>query len=526
MNRKKINIQVTRIFIFCFTILTIETVKSQHQNIMIGNKNEPEEPSIIIDPANTDYIIVGANISNFYVSHNSGLTWKQIPQHSPYGVWGDPCVMIDSRRNYYYFHLSNPSTGNWIDRVVCQKSTDGGISWSKGTYIGLNGKKAQDKEWATVDRRNNNIYVSWTQFDAYGSENPEDSTIILFSSSTDEGENWSKPVRLSETGGNCIDDDNTVEGAVPAVGPNGEIYVSWAGPEGLVFDKSTDQGKSWLNKDIFVTDFPSGWNIAIPGIFRSNGLPVTACDTSNSPFRGTIYINWTDQQNGPDDTDVWLAKSTDKGETWSAPIRVNNDLPGKHQFFTWMSVDQSNGNLYFIFYDRRNYNDNQTDVFMAMSDDGGETFYNFKISETPFIPDSTVFFGDYNNVSVYNNVIRPAWTRYSDHGLSIWTAFINPYAIGTYIEGIHNTEYYSCLLNRNKTLSRKFMSKFHLNKQNNSSVSNSLFDIYGNHIEAPFKELSYNQLINWGKYALPGGFYIIRTTFSYRTVKTNKLSVF
>ena len=64
--------------------------------------------------------------------------------------------------------------------------------------------------------------------------------------------------------GNCIDDDYTTEGAVPAVGPNGEIYVSWAGPEGLVFDKSLDGGDTW-GTDIFISDIPGGWAFNVPG---------------------------------------------------------------------------------------------------------------------------------------------------------------------------------------------------------------------------------------------------------------------
>jgi hypothetical protein len=40
-----------------------------------------------------------------------------------------------------------------------------------------------------------------------------------------------------------------VEGAVPAVGVNGEIYVTWAGPNGLAFQTSTDGGLTWLKKE-------------------------------------------------------------------------------------------------------------------------------------------------------------------------------------------------------------------------------------------------------------------------------------
>lgn len=406
-------------------------LSAQHLNIMISNTNYPEEPTISIDPFNTERLVAGANIDNYYYSNNGGYNWeKGVLTSAPYGVWGDPVTLVDNEGNYYFFHLSNPPSGSWIDRIVCQKSTNGGQTWNEGTYMGLNGTKAQDKEWAAIDRRNGNIYVTWTQFDDYGSSNPDDRSNIMFSRSFDSGETWSPAMRINEIDGDCIDSDNTVEGAVPAVGPMGEIFVAWAGPVGLVFDKSTDQGETWLEEDVFITDIPGGWDYDIPGISRCNGLPITTVDTSGGAYHGTIYVNWSDQRNGSDDTDVWLVKSTDAGETWSDPVRVNDDPPGKQQFFTWMTVDQVTGHLHFVFYDRRNYPDNNTDVYMAVSKDGGETFQNYKVSEEPFVPTSGVFFGDYNNVTAHNDVIRPIWTRLHNGNLSVWTAIVNSFSTG------------------------------------------------------------------------------------------------
>jgi len=111
-------------------------------------------------------------------------------------------------------------------------------------------------------------------------------------------------------------------------------------------------------------------------------------------------------------------------------LRVNNDPPGKQQFFTWMDVDQVTGYLYFVFYDRRNYDNNSTDVYMAVSRDGGDSFVNFRVSESPFLPFSSTFFGDYTNVSAYDNVIRPIWARLEGSDLSIWTAIVDPYIVG------------------------------------------------------------------------------------------------
>ncbi len=404
-------------------------ISSQAQNVLISTDFSPNEPSIMMNPLNTDILVAGANLNNYYYSSDGGLTWDTNTLTSvAYGVWGDPVIDVDTFGNFYFFHLSNPPSGSWIDRIVCQKSTDNGQTWNDGTFTGLNGTKDQDKQWSIIDRTNNNIYLTWTQFDSYGSPDPNDKTNILFSKSTDGGDSWSVPVKVNIVDGNCIDSDNTVEGAVPAIGPNGEIYTAWAGPNGLVFSKSLDQGDTWLGAEIAIDPMPGGWDYSIPGISRANGLPVTKCDLSGGPNHGTLYVNWSDQRNGSSDTDIWLSKSTDNGDTWSSPIRVNDDAPGKQQFFTWMDIDQTNGNLFFVFYDRRNYNDTNTDVYLAYSTDGGNTFVNQKISESPFVPNSGVFFGDYTNITAHNNIVRPIWARLHGGQISIWTD-VTPFEI-------------------------------------------------------------------------------------------------
>jgi len=407
-------------YLILFSLFLVMTT-ARSQNVMISNEHNPNEPSIIMDPKHPNVLIGASNLRNYYVSLDTGRTWTSSLLNSSNGVFGDPALAVDTSGDFYFFHLSNPATGNWIDRIVCQKSTDRGATWSDGSYTGLNGTHAQDKHWPVVDRTNNMIYVTWTQFDVYGSANPLDSSIILFSKSADTGLTWSDPKRINKLAGDCIDSDSTVEGAVPAVGPNGEVYVAWAGPRGLTFNKSLDQGEHWLEEEQLISDIPGGWDYDIPGIYRSNGLPITVCDLSTGPHRGTIYVNWSDQRNGINDTDVWLAKSTDGGQSWSSPIRVNDDASNRQQFFTYMAVDQATGYLYFVFYDRRDYVDENTDVYMAVSQDGGETFINRKISESPFFPNSGVFFGDYTNITVSNGIVRPIWTRLNNGQLSIWT---------------------------------------------------------------------------------------------------------
>jgi hypothetical protein len=410
-------------------LVTALTSNGQFTNILVSNQNSPTEPSIAINPNNTNILLAGANLNNYYVSLDSGITWTSNTLSSSYGVWGDPVTLIDNNGAFYFFHLSNATS--WLDRIVCQKSTDNGQTFNNGTFFGLNGSKDQDKEWAAIDYNNGNIYVFWTEFDSYGSLSTNCKTRILFTKSTDNAQSWETPIKINQIDGNCEDEDLTVEGAVPAIGPNGEIYTSWAGPNGIVFDKSLDQGTTWLNNDISVTNLPGGWSFSIPGLDRANGMPITKCDISGGPNHGTIYINWSDQRNGTNDTDIWLKKSTDGGNTWSNIIRVNNDSTGNHQFLSWMDIDQTDGTIYIVFYDRRNYNDSRTDVFLAYSTDGGDSFTNIKISESPFIPDSTAFFGDYTNIVAHNGVIRPIWVRYDGINSGIWTALIHKNTLTT-----------------------------------------------------------------------------------------------
>lgn len=411
------------------------TSSAQFPVVNILDVNQPEEPTIMMDYTNPARMMAATNITHVLHSVDTGKTWvRLLPNTSAYGLGGDPVLIADTTGSFYYFHLTNG-----LDRIACQRMDSLGGIWVNESYMGLNGNKDQDKEWGTVDRRNNNLYVTWTEFDLYGSQNSTDSSRIMFSRSTDRGQTWSNAIQINEISGNCIDSDETTEGAVPCVGTNGEIFVSWAGPAGIVFDRSLDQGNTWLNQDVFVDSMPGGWNYDVPGISRCNGLPVTKCDTSGGIYNGNIYINWTDQRNGENDTDVWLAKSTDGGNTWSTPKRVNNDLPGRHQFLTWMDLDQITGKIYVVFYDRRDTQNNYTDVYMAISEDGGDTFENIKVSESSFLPQSNVFFGDYTNIVAYNGIVRPIWARLDNTSLSVKTAIIN-YEVPNSITGMNKNE--------------------------------------------------------------------------------------
>ncbi|MDX5448236.1 MAG: glycoside hydrolase [Bacteroidota bacterium] len=386
------------------------------------------EPSIAIDPKDPSRMVAGAILNGFYYSSDSGKTWQDGELSSSYGVWGDPCIIADDQGNFYYFHLSDPSGMNWssseiLDRIVVQKSTDGGMTWSDGSFMGYAHPKDQDKEWASFDPVTGRLFCTWTQFDKYESKDPADESNILFSSSFDRGETWTAPVSINQIPGNCLDDDGTVEGAVPAPDPYGNLHVAWALNEGIYFTSSLDGGISWPDTNIYVAEQVGGWTMKVKGIQRCNGMPVTACDLSQGPYRGTIYICYSDKRNGETNSDVFLVRSLDGGKTWSKPIRVNDDETKTEQFFPWLAVDPVTGYLAVVFYDRRNHDDDlTTDVYLAWSKDAGQTWVNEKINEGSFKPHPFVFFGDYNNIAIYNGVVRPIWTELIEKKLSIWTS--------------------------------------------------------------------------------------------------------
>ena len=428
----------TRI-LFLLPIISVTSNAQQVVRITEPDAINPAEVTIAINPKNPDNMIAASFQtgnppkpragSYHYVTFDGGKTWKTVSTPNPKNlVQGDDVLAFSNDGVAYHAHLS--FDGIRLARpvraengMIVNVSKDGGNTWTDGTpainhintVIPFEDKPGLIVDNAPSSRHKGNVYLAWTRFDVYGSSNPEHHSQIYFTRSTDQGQTFSMPFRISDTGGDCVDSDNTVEGAVPSVGPNGEVYVVWAGPLGLVFDKSIDGGLTF-GKDKVIGDIPGGWDFGIEGLSRANGMPVTGVDLSNGPNKGTLYVNWIDARNG--DPDVFLMSSRNGGETWTAPVRVNDDAlkNGKAQFFTWMAIDPADGSVNIVFYDRRDGKGTQTGLTLARSVDGGRTFVNHKIDIPLFNVNERVFFGDYSSVSAIGGRVVPVFMHFVSEG--------------------------------------------------------------------------------------------------------------
>jgi hypothetical protein len=412
----------------------------------------PAEVSLAINPTNADHVIavllqsggVGEpRVGNWsYASHDGGLSWSAARAHNPDGrAQGDDAIVFGREGTAFHTYIS--FDGIRVERPerawsgIFMRTSRDGVTWNAPVPVVDHINTAvpfEDKPWPGVDRsmtspHRGNVYVAWTRFDVYGSDNPAHRSHIMFSRSRDGGRTFSVPVEISDETGDARDSDDTVEGVVPVAGPAGEVYLAWGGPKGIYFDKSSDGGWTF-GKDTVITSLAGGWDLPVPGLERHNGMPVTAVDISGGPHKGSVYVNWIDQRHG--DPDVFVAASRDGGRTWEAPVRVNDDGKGAAQLFTWLAVDPVDGSLNLVFHDRRGGKGNVTGVTLARSVDGGRTFVNYAVPVTPFeCCERSGFFGDYNAIDAHGGRVVAAFPVLTATGQQKVQAAVAKFRTGT-----------------------------------------------------------------------------------------------
>lgn len=391
------------ISVWIFSIPALSQVVSQ-------SDNNPNEVSIAVNHQNEGQILVASNIANLYLSADSGKSWTEKKLESSLGVAGDPTLFCDEQGIFYYAHLSKTpgkERPDYFDRMVVQRSLDGGITWNDGVGVGFNGGKMQDKEWLAGDVLSGspfygNVYLSWTEFDVYKSADTSHRSRIRFAVSDDKGRTFSEPVVVSDETGDCMDGDNTLEGATVACGPNGEIYITWAGNGKLWFDVSYDGGKTF-GEDRLLAILHDGWTLDVSGIYRSNGMPFIACDVR----RGDLWITYADRDSGQNSR-VWVMHTKD-GNNWNVHLASSYDFGDA--FFPNLVLNPQTGQAAVVFYQEVNEKKLRVDMVVYESND----FASPKVTRVslPFSkPGKNIFFGDYIDIDYFGEGFIASWTSF------------------------------------------------------------------------------------------------------------------
>lgn len=377
----------------------------------IDNQANPNEPSIAIRPTR-DWIkpmVAASNIDNFYTNPLNPKSLKT-KSTSKYGVYGDP-VLHYSDTTLFFAHLSKTQDkgyGDWFDRIVVQK-IENPYTWQETSYsVGYNQNKMQDKPWLSSDnhspRFNGNVYVTWTEFDKYDSKDPNDRSRIRFAKYAPSADSFSTAITISDTTGDCLDGDSTLEGATTAIGKDGTLFAAWAGLDYIWLDESTDGGTTW-GTDRKIAYQPKGWDMDMPNIMRANGMPFIQSDTA----RDILYITWADEYSG--NADVWIIYSQDQGKSWSDRICVNQDTSTRGQYFPNMVVDQATGSVFIAYYDFR-YSSSEAFyniMLTRFSIKEGMTEYLITPEAIP-LPGKNVFYGDYLDLDVQGSNLAIIYT--------------------------------------------------------------------------------------------------------------------
>jgi len=387
-----------------FNLFFLSDIIADVSNIKLNTDNTGElqnEEMIWVSPTDSNIVMavwrdfrLGYRKVALGVSTDGGYTWvDSLLKGGVYIQYSDPAIWCDRFGNFYPLAMNFDWQSYGNCNLALWKTTDNGNNWS-GPFYAIHDTihdYLEDKEFMTIDRTgetyDGNIYIGWARF-----PNP---TRIMLVRSTDGGINWSDTLVVGSPSEN--EGHDAGQFTFPLVDAYGNVYVVWAGSVkidgnwyyGQKMAKSTDGGQTFTPpKAILLNNYV--WQA--PGGINIYNMCAMDADITSGPYRGNIYLAVPD---GVEDTagyhsDILFIKSTDGGDTWTAPLRINDDPEGLpiHQFHPWMVVNQE-GVIIIFFYDQRNNPPEyrKFDSYITFSFDGGETFTaNFRVSNVSSDP--------------------------------------------------------------------------------------------------------------------------------------------
>lgn len=408
----------------------------------VGQYQMQNESSIAVNPKNPNILIASAvdyrdtSAAWIYFSTDGGKTWKNKKLGRPYPNWrssNDPSVAYSYDGIGYLVYggfgiISDTGILFGENGVFLARTFDDCKTWEAHIPIIVHrgpqtlDSAFEDKYYITVDNSPNspyrgNLYVPWKRVI------PKDSsTQIVIAKSTDKGTTWSAPIPISPRKSGSSE-DTTFGQSFPlaTVGPNGEVYVVWNDgiEKGIGFAKSTNGGNTFtppkiiirynrFGKPKLITN--QGYRNTVKGKVRAEAYPSIVCDYTEGPRKGNLYLCWA----ADSIPNVYFSRSTDGGETWSTPKVVHSETKND-QFWPWIAIDPTNGDLAIMYLDSRNDPENiLVECWVSYSSDGGDTWVDRPVSDVatdlrlnPFTDNS--FAGDYSGCAFYDGKIYPSW---------------------------------------------------------------------------------------------------------------------
>jgi hypothetical protein len=331
------------------------------------------ECSISVDPTNASKMAIAwrqfdSVTSNFRESGrgyttDGGTTWT-FPGVLENGVFrSDPVTNSDETGQFFYLSLqSDVNLSFFCDDMW--RSTNGGQSWT--LISGERGAGGGDKEWFTIDKTNG---------PGHGFQYQADDGIncsgggVQFQRSTNAGVTWQAPITIP---------NSPVYGTLD-VDTNGNLFI---GGEGFSTSWCIRSSNAQIGGQTPTFDRSTAVNMG--GFIGSGGINPAgldgqlflAIDRSGGPTNNNIYMLASVVPPGRSTTDVMFVRSTDGGQTFSAPRRINDDPvnPSKWHWFGTLAV-APNGRLDAVWYDTRNAaNNTDSQLFYSFSTDGGVTW--------------------------------------------------------------------------------------------------------------------------------------------------------
>lgn len=407
------------------------TAEAQFKSAKIADVDEKvsPDPSIAISLKDLKTLVVGVSPDKVFYSHDGGVTWNGVTLQSKLGVRGSIRVIESPKGEFDLVHQCDAVAGHTNPGFVMQSTSDKGVTWKEGVFFGhYSSKDPQDiKDELSLSMswhpKKRTLFAVWSQADQYGLQDPNCHSNILFGS-WGGGKTWSKSSQINQTPGNCMGTEQSAGGASVVMDMKERLFVVWSNQGIIFFDRSYDDGKMWLTRDLAITQ-PAKMILNVPGFPPLITKPNLVVDNTELKSGGNLYAVYAEGSKGSIDTNIAMMRSTNRGDHWVGPTRFRKEDTGGQQFAPSVAIDQTTGHIFIAYYDRRGYEDTKTDVFIAYSYDGGNNFIETKVTSESFIPAASNTANPWTSITAHAGTVAVTWTRVDDNRVSVWAAILN-----------------------------------------------------------------------------------------------------